>query len=150
VEDWFSGVEAAISGAAAGAVQSQSEWAGLKAQASGGTLRMEPGAAEACAKACQAANEELYGHINEIRRATRVDGMGSWQSGISLAQKFSEKADGAPNGNSAVEVLKAHQQILLEMRDTFRAAGQSYVGSPWFRVSSGLGLAGHAASRAVA
>jgi hypothetical protein len=126
VADWFSGVEAAISGAVAGAVQSQSEWAGLKAQASAGTLRMEPGIAEACAQACQVAFNDLFDHINEIRRATRVDGMGSWQSGIRLAQKFSEKADGAANNNSAASVLILHQQVLGDMRDTFRAAGQAY------------------------
>ncbi|UZJ24975.1 hypothetical protein RHODO2019_00180 [Rhodococcus antarcticus] len=126
MEDWFSGVEAAISGAAAGAVQSQSEWAGLKAQASAGTLRMEPGAAEACATACDGAIDAIFDHINEIRRATRVDGMGPWESGVQLAQKFSEKADGAANNNSAAGVLTLHQQVLGEMRDTFRAAGQAY------------------------
>ena len=124
--DWFSGVEAAIGGAAAGAVQSQSEWAGLKAQAAAGTLRMEPGVAEACATACQVAHEAMYDHISEIRRATRVIGMGSWQSGITLAKKFSEKADGAANNNSAVGVLTTHQQVLADMRDTFRAAGRAY------------------------
>ena len=124
--DFFSGVEAAISGAMVGAVQSQSEWAGLKAQAAAGTLRMEPGVAEACAVACQVAYQELNDHISEIRRATRVDGMGTWKSGVRLAQKFSEKADGAANSNSAAGVLTLHQQVLADMRDTFRAAGQAY------------------------
>ena len=125
--DWFSGVEAAIGGAAAGALQSQTEWAGLKAQAAAGTLRMEPGVAEACATACQVAHEGLRDEITNAQLLTRVDGLGSWGSGIAIAKKFRDKAGaGATSDNSAVGVIRLHQQVLLEMRDTFRAAGQAY------------------------
>ena len=125
--DWFSGVEVAIGGAAAGAVQSQSEWAGLKAQAAAGTLRMEPRVAEACAMACEVAHQSLRDGISNSRLLNRVDGLGSWDSGKAIAQKFRNKAGAdTPSDNSAVGVVKLHQQVLLEMRDTFRAAGRAY------------------------
>ena len=125
--DWFSGVEAAIGGAAAGALQSQSEWAGLKAQAAAGALRMEPGVAEACAAACQAAHEGLADNLPIARSCARVVGLGSWPSGIAIAQKFRDKAGlDTPSNNSAVGVIRLNQDVLLEMRDTFRAAGRAY------------------------
>lgn len=125
--DFFSGVEAAIGGAAVGALQSQSEWAGLKAQVAAGTLRMEPGVAEACAKACQTAHDDLGRELGNTRQLSRVHGLGSWQSGQSIAQKFRGKAGAEnPSANSAGGVIRSHRDVLLEMRDTFRAAGQAY------------------------
>ena len=125
--DWFTGVESAIGGAAAGAAQSQTEWAGLKAQAVAGTLRMESGVAEACATACQVAFDGLGDELASVQRCARVDGLGTWQSGVVIAQKFRDKAGvKTPVPNSAVGVILAHQGVLVEMRDTFRAAGRAY------------------------
>ena len=127
VADLLSGVEAAIGGVAAGAAQSQSEWAGLKAQATAGTLRMEPGVAEACATACEVAHQSLRDELQNTQRLTRVDGLGSWPSGESIARKFQDKSGvDTSSANSAVGVIRLHQRVLLEMRDTFRAAGQAY------------------------
>lgn len=103
------------------------EWAGLKAQAVAGTLRMEPGVAEACATACQVAHEALFDDLKIAQRCARVEGLGSWPSGMAIAQKFRDKAGvDNPVPNSAVGVINLHREVLLEMRDTYRAAGQAY------------------------
>ena len=108
-------------------MQSQSEWAGLKAQAAARTLRMEPGAAEACAAACQVAHDALGDDMAMTRQCARVAGLGSWQSGQAIAQKFKDKAGvDNPVENSAAGVIALHRRVLAEMRDTFRAAGQAY------------------------
>ena len=139
--DFFSGVEAAIGGAMVGAVQSKSEWAGLKAQATAGTLRMEPGVAEACAAACQAAHEGLQDNLPIARSCARVAGLGSWPSGMAIAQKFRDKAGlDTPSNNSAVGVVRLHKDVLLEMRDTFRAAGRAYAAAEQANVDTLRGL----------
>lgn len=103
------------------------EWAGLKAQAVAGTLRMEPGVAEACATACQVCYEALTDDLKLVRRCARVEGLGSWSSGMAIAQKFRDKAGvDNPVPNSAGGVINAHRAVLLEMRDSYRAAGQAY------------------------
>ena len=110
-----------IAQAAAGTQASQSDWTALKASAGAGELFFEPGAAEQCAKACEDAIAKIDDHLMQARRLTYVDGFGSPSEGQQLAAKFRAKAD------EAYAVLQAHQHVLADMRDTYRAAGNAYV-----------------------
>jgi len=110
-----------IAQAAAGTQASQSDWTALKASAGAGELFFEPAAAEECAKACEDAIGKIDDHLREVRRLTFVDGFGSPNEGRQLAGKFRAKAD------EAYFVLHAHQKVLADMRDTYRAAGKAYV-----------------------
>ncbi len=109
-----------IAQAAAGTQASQSDWTALKASAGAGELFFEPGAAEQCAKACEDAIAKIDEHLQQTRELSRAVGFGSPSEGVQLANKFSSKAD------EAIAVLQAHQQVLADMRDTYRAAGDAY------------------------
>ncbi len=106
--------------AAAGAQTSQSDWAALKVMAGDGELLFESAAAEKCAKVCQNTIDKVDDHIHEARQLSRVEGFGSPIEGVQLAVKFRAKAD------EAVAVIQAHRQVLMDMRDTYRAAGKAY------------------------
>ena len=110
-----------IAQAAAGTQASQSDWTALKASAGAGELFFEPEAAEECAKACEDAIGKIEDHLWQVRQLTFVDGFGSPSEGQQLAGKFRAKAD------EAHAVLLAHQQVLADMRDTYRAAAKAYV-----------------------
>lgn len=103
---------------------SQAEWSGLASAAGEGRLRMEPGTAEACAAACDEARLSLVDHAMTLNQAQRLDGLGVWGSGQQLATKFREKVTGGDA--SANEVLRAHQEVLETMAQTFRSAGAAY------------------------
>ncbi len=114
---------AALAASHAQAQQSQSEWTALKAMAGAGELRFEPAAAERCAQVCQEAADKMEEQIKDAKRLFYVDGFGDTSAGKALAGKFRLKAD------EAVTVLKAHRQVLWDMRDTYRAAGIAYAGA---------------------
>jgi len=110
---------------ASGMLAQQASWSSLNAAAGAGTLRMEPGAAEECAVACEVLGDELAAQAKNLRRVTRLEGLGELDSGRALARKFEMKAFGEM-GVSAIEVLQQHMAVLVEMAATFRAAGAAY------------------------
>ncbi|WP_127782089.1 PE domain-containing protein [Rhodococcus sp. X156] len=111
----------ALAESSAAVERSKTEWTALKASAGRGELRFEPEAAERCAKACEDAIAKIEGHLARARRLTAVEGFGTPNAGVALAAKFSAK------GAEAVSVLKAHLDVLADMRDAYRAAGRAYV-----------------------
>lgn len=117
-------LDAAFNQAAAGAAASTGEWAGLKTAAGEGRLRLEPDAAQQCAAACDAAIDKLSLAQNELMHADRLEGLGAWDSGKSLARTLGVKVRG--DKNSAFSVIQTHIDILLEMQATFRSAAAAY------------------------
>ena len=118
--------------AGAGAQASGSDWSVLKSAAVSGELMFEPAAAEQCARVCEDAIAKIEQHLRQADRLSRVAGFGTPAEGVQLAGKFTAKAD------EAVAVLKAHRQVLMEMRDTYRAAGKAYASTEAAN-SSGFG-----------
>jgi len=100
------------------------EWVALRAAVAGGTLRMQPGAAEECAQACEVLGEELAVQARRLRDVTRLSGFGELDSGRALARKFELKAFGGER--SAIEVLTSYTEVLVVMAATFREAGAAY------------------------
>ncbi|WP_256895762.1 hypothetical protein [Rhodococcus sp. 1163] len=47
-----------------------------------------------------------------------VEGMGTFDSGIALARKFSQKAQGGPN--NLADVLQSHIDVVMAMQAVFR------------------------------
>lgn len=104
---------------------SANEWAGISSAASGGQLKFEPSAAQACVAACQAAVDKLSQAVVDILRAARgLEGAGVWPSGQQLGEKFVNKV--AIDPNSAVNVLQAHIDVLNNMATTFSTAAKHY------------------------
>ncbi len=110
----------AIAQAGAGAQQAHTDWSALKAAAGSGELFFEPDAAEKCAQVCQDAADKMEDHLRQVDNLARVAGFGDPVEGRQLADKFRAKAE------EAVGVIKAHRQVLWDMRDTYRAAGKAY------------------------
>ena len=125
---------------ATGMLAQQASWASLNAAAGAGTLRMEPGAAEECAVACEVLGDELAAQAKKLQTVTRLEGFGELDSGRALARKFELKAFGEM-GVSAIEVLHQHMVVLVEMAATFRAAGAAYRAQEQ-ATADGLGGAG--------
>ena len=102
-----------------------SEWSKLGGDVDDGRLYLEQGVGANCAKACT----ELIGKLTEVRDAARVlgrfDGLGTFPSGIALAEKFSKKAVGGDY--SMVQALTDHIAEVEAMRDVFLRIESRYV-----------------------
>ncbi|MCJ0906530.1 hypothetical protein [Rhodococcus sp. ARC_M6] len=87
-------------------------------------LSLDPIVAQAIAAACQAWIDELQSMVEQCARLSDVRGMGTLQSGLDLARKFSLKAVG---GDDSLEsVLRSHIAVVTEMRDFFQKCVDRY------------------------
>ncbi|MGQ5695803.1 hypothetical protein ACSVIA_18880 [Rhodococcus erythropolis] len=87
-------------------------------------LEVEPDIARDVVAAC----EGFLGELDQMRRnlfvIANVSGMGTLQSGINLAEKFSKKAK---DGEDSLEKsLNSHIQVVTEMRDFFQQCVDRY------------------------
>ncbi len=90
----------------------------------GSQLDLAPDVARDVVFACA----EFLGVLNEAHRnllgIENVSGMGTLQSGINLAAKFSKKAVGGED--SLEKSLTSHIQVVTEMRDFFQQCVDRY------------------------
>lgn len=90
----------------------------------GSQLDLAPDVARDVVFACA----EFLGVLNEAYRnllgIENVSGMGTLQSGINLAAKFSKKAVGGED--SLEKSLNSHIQVVTEMRDFFQQCVDRY------------------------
>lgn len=100
------------------------EWTQLKAAATRGELRMEPGTAEAAAGHCNDMIAKLTVHIREAHFLVMQAGFGDCLIGNQLMKKFNDKATGPTN--SIVSLLQQHQDVLRQMADTYLEAGRAF------------------------
>ncbi len=78
------------------------------------------------ASACKALLDELAAALRSVEVVKDAKGMGTLQSGIDLAAKFSKKAVGGED--SLEKSLNSHIQVVTEMRDFFQKCLDSYSG----------------------
>ncbi|MGW0177334.1 hypothetical protein ACWDUM_26230 [Rhodococcus sp. NPDC003322] len=107
-------------------------WAELGAQVESGGLYLEPGVASRCAQRCA----EFVGQLDAlrivVRRLSRMDGFGTFPSGIALAEKFGQKASGGSYSmdqalaDHIVEVQRM-QQLFEKIEAMYGAAEDSAV-----------------------
>ncbi|WP_186629096.1 hypothetical protein [Rhodococcus sp. BP22] len=93
-------------------------WTNLATAADEGQLFLDPRAAMDCDKACAVYIENLVENRRRAMNLADVRGMGSFESGIALARKFSLKADGGTN--NLVDVLQSHIDVVTAMQTVFR------------------------------
>ncbi|MDJ0362708.1 hypothetical protein [Rhodococcus sp. H29-C3] len=93
-------------------------WNGLATAATDGQLQLDPTAARHCDKACSEYLETLEYNTAAARELGNVEGFGTFDSGIALARKFSQKAVGGPN--NLVDVLQSHIDVVTSMQAVFR------------------------------
>ncbi|MCZ4080173.1 hypothetical protein O1W68_19695 [Rhodococcus sp. H36-A4] len=93
-------------------------WNGLATAADDGQLFLDPAAARHCDKACTEYLSTLETNKDLAFKLGNVKGMGTFESGIALARKFSQKAVGGPN--NLVDVLQSHIDVVTAMQAVFR------------------------------
>ena len=93
-------------------------WNGLATAADEGHLFLDPTAARQCDQACSVYLSNLETNQQAARKLGDVRGMGTFDSGIALARKFSQKAVGGPN--NLVDVLQSHIDVVTAMQAVFR------------------------------
>ncbi|MDJ0362713.1 hypothetical protein [Rhodococcus sp. H29-C3] len=93
-------------------------WNGLATAADDGHLLLDPAAARHCDAACTEYLATLKSNQESARMLGDVRGMGTFESGIALARKFSQKAVGGPN--NLVDVLQSHIDVVTAMQAVFR------------------------------
>ncbi|MGW6694958.1 hypothetical protein ACWF62_14420 [Rhodococcus sp. NPDC054953] len=99
-------------------------WMELATQVESGNLYLEPGVASRCAQHCA----ELIGTLDGLRTLaqdlSKVEGMGTFPSGIALARKFSLKASGG--SYSMDQALADHIVEVQRMRQVFERIEAMY------------------------
>ncbi len=93
-------------------------WNNLATAADEGNLFLDPAAAQHCDQACTEYLSTLESNKKLAHRLGSVKGMGTFDSGIALARKFSLKAVDGPN--NLVDVLQGHIDIITAMQAVFR------------------------------
>ncbi|GAB2639964.1 hypothetical protein ACWDYH_08880 [Nocardia goodfellowii] len=102
-----------------------SEFDRLTKAAEGKHIRLEPNAAQDCAKLCSDMVTQLNSAINNAKTLGNVKGFGDLPDATALAQRYSDRAT---NGDSSLEyALKKHVEVVNDMMDTFIAAGRAYL-----------------------
>ncbi|MFD4292846.1 hypothetical protein ACFWQG_06455 [Rhodococcus sp. NPDC058532] len=100
------------------------EWSSLAEDADSGRLLLDRGAAARCAVHCA----EFVNHLVALREKAyslgRLDGFGTFPSGIALATKFSRKAVGGDY--SMVQALTDHIAEVEAMREVFERIEARY------------------------
>ncbi|MCZ4080168.1 hypothetical protein O1W68_19670 [Rhodococcus sp. H36-A4] len=93
-------------------------WKRLGTAADEGHLFLDPAAARHCDTACSEYLCTLEKNKTDARALEKVEGFGTFDSGIALARKFSQKAVGGPN--NLVDVLQSHIDVVTSMQAVFR------------------------------
>lgn len=93
-------------------------WKSLADAADHGDLFLDQQAAIDSDAACCQYLATLRGLKNRAESMPRIDGMGTFPSGILLANKFSNKVSGGQN--SLVDVLQSHIDVVMAMQTVFR------------------------------
>ncbi|MGW5075771.1 hypothetical protein [Rhodococcus sp. NPDC004095] len=107
-------------------------WAELGAQVESGGLYLEPGVATRCAQHCADFVRQLDAMRMVVRQLSRMDGFGTFPSGIALAEKFGQKASGGSYSmdqalaDHIVEVQRM-QQVFEKIEAMYAAAEESAV-----------------------
>ena len=101
-----------------------SQWVTWKGEVEGGAIEVDFEVARKLRGICGAFRAELEMAFGEIDSASDVKGMGTLQSGIYLARKFSLKASGGED--SLEKSLLSHIDVLKEMEAYFQACVTRY------------------------
>lgn len=102
-----------------------SEFDGLTAAAEGDYIRLEPQAAQDCAKLCGDMIEALTTAINDAESLADVQGFGDIANATALAQRYNDRATA---GDSSLQYsLTKHRDVVSDMMETFIAAGRAYL-----------------------
>ncbi|MGH3795440.1 MAG: hypothetical protein ACRDSP_11165 [Pseudonocardiaceae bacterium] len=92
---------------------------GLRAAVDAGQLWMEAGVAEAAAKRCDQAIDEIDGWLQDARPLAQTCEFGDNKDGNAAAQRFFDA------GREYVATVRQAQQVFRHMADTFRTAGRT-------------------------
>ncbi|SNS94629.1 hypothetical protein [Rhodococcoides kyotonense] len=92
-------------------------WQSLAAAAETGHLFLNAEAAATCSEACTTYIAKLEQHKASAMELVEVNGLGEFESGKDLRDKFSKKAFGGDN--SLVDVLQSHIDVVGRMRIDF-------------------------------
>lgn len=102
-----------------------SEFDTLTKAAEGHYIRLEPGAAQECARLCGLLITDLNSAINDADSLAGVEGFGTIANAVSLAQRYGELAN---KGDSSLKhALTKHRDLVADMMETFIAAGRAYL-----------------------
>ena len=104
------------------AVSGQTGW--INSQVGAGKLALNPEAAEKAAKRCEEEIRELMTLQRTARAITRVQGLGDYEAGKQLAQRFQDKAGHSESG--ALKLVRDLQDELKKQADAFRDAAKDY------------------------
>ncbi|MBY6414274.1 hypothetical protein HQ346_21490 [Rhodococcus sp. BP-252] len=92
-------------------------WQSLALAADNGHLYLNEEAARACSAACTHYIAKLTKHQEQAMVLADVKGLGEFESGKALRDKFSKKAFGGDN--NLVDVLQSHIEVVERMRVVF-------------------------------
>lgn len=101
-----------------------SQWATWRGEVEGGAIAVDFEVARKLRDICRAYRAELDVALRKVESASNVQGMGTLQSGIDLARKFSLKASGGED--SLEKSLLSHIDVLNEMEAYFHACVTRY------------------------
>lgn len=101
-----------------------SQWSTWKGEVEAGALAVDFEVASRLRGICGAFRAELEMALRGVESVSSVKGMGTLQSGIDLARKFSLKASGGED--SLEKSLNSHIDVLKEMEDYFQACVTRY------------------------
>lgn len=104
------------------AIGGQTQW--INSQVGAGKLALNPEVAEQAAKRCEDEIRELRTLLRTGRALTALQGLGSYDPGQQLAQRFKDKA-GDPN-SGALKLIRDLQEELQKQADAFRQAAKDY------------------------
>lgn len=100
------------------------DWTSLGDQVDQGHLSLERGTAARCAQACADFVERLIALRDAAGYLGKIDGFGTFPSGVALAEKFSRKAVGGDY--SMVQALTDHLTQVEAMREVFERIEARY------------------------
>jgi hypothetical protein len=95
-----------------------SYWQSLSIAADEGNLFLGSEAAAKCSRACDGYLDKLREHQTRAKELAKVEGLGEFESGKALRNRFAEKAMGGPN--NLVDVLQSHIDVVTEMQVVFK------------------------------
>lgn len=102
----------------------RSMWSAWTADLQDGGLSVDRDVANKLVAACKQLRDELIAMKEGFRDLAQVKGMGTLQSGLDLAEKFSKKAVGGED--SLEKSLDSHIAVVKEMRAYFQACIDRY------------------------
>ena len=102
----------------------RSMWSAWTADLEHGGLSVDRDVANKLVSACNQLRDELVAMKDGLQDLTELKGMGTLQSGLDLAEKFSKKAIGGED--SLEKSLDSHIAVVKEMRAYFQACIDRY------------------------